>query len=66
MTAANPDLMSLSETAAYLGWSPSTLYNRRYRGDDLPPAYRLGGRVVFRRSEVDAWIDAHADDRPAA
>lgn len=59
-------LMSPKELADYLGVSASTIYNRRYRGEDLPRSISLGGRIRYRESDVLDWLDEHAEDRPAA
>lgn len=60
--ADNPDkLLSLTETAALLGFTPAGLYNRRHAREDLPPSYKIGSRVKFRRSEVIAWLEAHRE-----
>ena len=47
--------MSTREAAAYLGLSPRTL--DRYRVNGAGPAFhRLGGRVRYRRADIDAWV----------
>ena len=56
MTATAP-LMTLQDVADELGVDPRTV--RRWIADGLIPAYRLGPqRLRFRRSEVEAFIDA--------
>ncbi|MGO9543270.1 MAG: helix-turn-helix transcriptional regulator [Rhodomicrobium sp.] len=42
--------------AAVLGISPSTLNKARMTGDS-PPFYKIGGRVVYRLGEIQAWLD---------
>lgn len=59
-------LLTVEELAGYLGVSVSTIYNRRYRGDDLPPSYRIGKAVRYRRRDVEAWLEEQADERPDA
>lgn len=60
-------LMSIAELADYLGMSKSTIYQRRYRGDSLPSSIKFGqGAVRYRESDVLAWLEEHADTRPAA
>lgn len=54
-------LLSLAELADYLGWSTSTIYNRRYRGADLPRSIRIGGQVRYRLSDVEQWLETNAD-----
>lgn len=50
------DLMTLPQTAGYLNMSEKSLRWLRYTGE-APHAAKIGGRVMFRRSQVDAWID---------
>jgi len=50
-------LLTLEQTADFLGLSRSALYSLRYKGADLPPSYRLAGQVRYRRCEVDEWLD---------
>jgi excisionase family DNA binding protein len=46
--------MSVSETAAYLNLSKSTLNKLRLSGNG--PAYlKLGRRVLYDRADVDRW-----------
>lgn len=61
-------LLTLQELADYLGVSASTIYNRRYRGENMPRSIRVGGRVRYRQSDVLDWLEAQADElpRPAA
>ena len=48
------DYFTATEAAAYMRLAPGTLANRRSSGDG--PAYlKLGARVVYRRSDLDAW-----------
>lgn len=64
---ATPDedrLLTLRELAEYLGVSTSTVYSWRTRGEG-PLGYRVGQQVRYRLSEVDRWLETHADRRPA-
>ena len=57
-----PDrLMTLDEVAGYLGVTSNAMYTMRHRGRG-PQAFRLGTRLRYRRSEVDAWLEAHRDE----
>jgi len=61
MTMPDNDLTSpyltLQETAAYLRLNPRTLDNMRQRGTG--PLYsKYGGRVLYHRDDVLAWINA--------
>ena len=64
---AGPDedrLLMSAETARRIRVTPTTLKAWRHRRQG-PPFYRYGRRVVYRASEVDAWVRAHrvaADD----
>ena len=49
--------MSKRESAAYLGLS---LRNFESRLDQLP-RYRVGSKLLFRKSELDAWMEAHRE-----
>lgn len=52
-------LMTADEVAAETTIARSTLYDWRSRGIG-PRSFRLGGRVVYRRVEVEAWIAAQS------
>jgi excisionase family DNA binding protein len=56
------EFWSLTETAVYLGVSPSTLYNWAYRGDTGPRSYKVGRRRKYRRVDVDTWLEQHVDN----
>jgi hypothetical protein len=55
---ASSPWLTLAEAAAYLGWSRQRLYKRR----DVP-RYKHGARVMYRRDELDAFLEGHADSR---
>jgi excisionase family DNA binding protein len=59
----NDSLMTSQEVAGYLGVPLTTLYQWRYRGT-APRAIRVGKYTRYRRRDVDAWIEAHADRSP--
>jgi excisionase family DNA binding protein len=48
-------LLSARELADLLGFSASTVQDWTERGD--LPAFKLGGRLRFRESEVLAWLE---------
>lgn len=59
--------LTLKETAAYLGMSPTTLYRLTYRMTDRLPFYKVGKLKLFRVEDVDQWMDRHRiEDRPMA
>lgn len=56
MTIASP-LMTTEEVAQYVRLSVETL--RYFRQRDQGPRFaRLGRRVMYRRQDVDNWIEA--------
>ena len=59
--AVPDDLMRTEDTAAMLHCSPGALYTMRSRGAG-PPAYRVGSRLLFSRSEVLTWLAEHRAD----
>ncbi len=53
----NEEYLTTAEVAAHLRTAPSTC--RYWRATNTGPAgFRVGRRVLYRRSEVDAWIRA--------
>ncbi|MFE8009095.1 helix-turn-helix transcriptional regulator [Streptomyces sp. NPDC057418] len=60
--AVRAGFLNVKDTAAYLGISPHTLYVWRHRRQG-PPSFRMGprGRVMYRRTALDAWI--HEQER---
>jgi excisionase family DNA binding protein len=56
--------LTTEEVAELCHTSPGTVHYWRSMGKG-PKAYKVGRRLIFRRSEVQAWINAHASD-PAA
>lgn len=61
-------LLTLDEVAYFLGIPKNTIY--RWRVDGLGPrASKVGKHLRYRRRDLEAWLDANADDagsRPAA
>ena len=54
-------VLTLAELAGYLNASVQTLYDLRTRGRG-PRGFRVGRCLHFRKSEVDAWLDALQDE----
>lgn len=52
-------LASEKDVADYLGRPPGTLRNWRYR-DEGPRYIKVGGRVMYRWSDVDAYLERQA------
>lgn len=59
-----PDVLTLREAAAYLRLSERSLYDLA-RGRRLPAA-QLGGKWLFPRRKLEAWLSAQADGIDAA
>ncbi|QMU75728.1 helix-turn-helix domain-containing protein [Streptacidiphilus sp. PB12-B1b] len=49
--------LTVADAATYLGISVNTLYVWRHRRQG-PPSFRMGpgGRVMYRRDLLDAWL----------
>jgi excisionase family DNA binding protein len=50
-------LLSVNETAAYLGISPKTIRNKISDGTFPVKPVRLSGRVLFRVDDLDLLVD---------
>jgi excisionase family DNA binding protein len=57
---ADPPFMTLEEVAEYLRTPVNTLRYWRHKGEG-PQAGRFGGRLMYRRTDVDAWAAAQFD-----
>lgn len=49
-------LLSAREVAELLGFAAGTIVDWAERGE--VPAFKIGGRLRFRESEIAAWIEA--------
>jgi predicted site-specific integrase-resolvase len=59
-----PEILIESEAAAYMRVAVGTL--RNWRSGGRGPRYsKAGGRVIYRRSDVDAYLERHARDPEA-
>jgi predicted DNA-binding transcriptional regulator AlpA len=57
--AKHPERLNTSETAAFLGVAVKTLRNKlASRTEDLPPYYRVFGKLVWDKSDVEKWLSA--------
>ncbi|WP_329248066.1 helix-turn-helix domain-containing protein [Streptomyces canus] len=61
---SEPAFLNLPKAAEYLGISPNTLYVWRHRRQG-PPSFRMGRRVMYRITVLDAWVRSQeqADSR---
>ncbi len=55
-TSTEPDWLVIEEAADLMRLPVNTLYNLNAQGD-APPRYRVGRRVLYKRSEVNSWIE---------
>jgi excisionase family DNA binding protein len=55
-----PDLLTISEAAELLRAPVATLRYWRHLGTG-PRSFRVGRRVLYRRVDLNAWIDASHD-----
>ena len=53
----SPDLITISEAAELLRAPVATLRYWRHLGTG-PTSFRLGRRILYRRDDLHAWIDA--------
>jgi excisionase family DNA binding protein len=57
-------LLSARELGELLGYSAATIVNWAEAGK--VPAFKIGGRLRFRASEVEVWLDGQRLDGPGA
>jgi len=58
MMTSNPISLRADEAAKILGLASSTLAKLRLGGNG--PVYcKLGRRVVYRREDLEAWLESH-------
>lgn len=61
----NEKLLTTQEVAEILGVPVRTLYAWRCKGL-APRAIAVGKHTRYRRTDVDAWIERHADEPEVA
>jgi len=49
-------LLDIEQLSTTICLAKQTIYNRLNRGEDLPPAIRLGRALRWRESDVNAWV----------
>ena len=52
--------MTVPEVAELCRTTPSAVYQWRWLSQG-PKAIKLGRRLLFRRTDVEAWLAAHSD-----
>lgn len=61
-TSAESGILTIDQAAACLSISKATLYTWRNRRTGFGPrAVKAGGALRYRRSDLDAWLDAHTE-----
>jgi DNA-binding transcriptional MerR regulator len=55
-----PELLTIAQAAELVRAPVATLRYWRHLGTG-PHSFRLGGRVLYRRDDLRAWIDAQHD-----
>ena len=56
--AFDEDRMNRQQAADYLGLTYSTLKNWACTGEGDLPYHKVGGRVYYRRSDLDKWLES--------
>ncbi|MDE0775549.1 MAG: helix-turn-helix domain-containing protein [Nocardioides sp.] len=51
------ELLTIQQAADALGRPVATLYDWRLKGYG-PKSAKIGGRVAYRRADLEAWIEA--------
>lgn len=57
-------LIGIADVAKRLDRPVATIRDWRYRGYG-PKSAKIGGQVVYREADVEAWIDAQFNDEAA-
>ncbi|MEM1062867.1 MAG: helix-turn-helix domain-containing protein, partial [Planctomycetota bacterium] len=55
-------LISRDDAAATLGVAVET-FDRQRRAGKTPAPVKIGGRLLFRRADLDAWVGMGCPDR---
>jgi excisionase family DNA binding protein len=48
--------MDAKAAAKYLGCSKTTFDNYRYNSSPKLTGYRVGGKTLFKREDIDSWV----------
>lgn len=62
---SNDELLKAADVAQLLGISVDSLYQLRYL-HHAPPAIKIRGRLRWRRSDIDRWLDGQAEQSSAS
>ncbi len=55
-------LVPVAKVADRLGRNVRSIYDGRYRGSDLPPVIKIGGRLYVLEADMDAWFDEKREE----
>ncbi len=58
MTQEQSPVLNTEQAARYVGLSPSTMAKLRMRGGNVPHI-KIGRRCLYRREDLDAWLEAN-------
>ena len=61
--ADSREVMNIRQASQYLGVSPDTLY--KYVGEQKIPAFKLGNRWRFKKSNLDQWMEEKSSQMEA-
>lgn len=61
MANDGPRILTLAEVADITRMEPSTLRWWRFAGEGGPKSFKLGRRIMYRRADVEQWLEAHPD-----
>ena len=53
----NTQNFNTAGAANHLGIAPATLAYWRSKGSQAVPYLKIGGRVVYRKDDLDKWLD---------
>ena len=56
-----PLYLTLVELADLLRLTPTTVRWRRYQRMPMPPAVKIGTKVLFPRDDAIAWLEEHRE-----
>lgn len=63
MKTENVDrLLYVEEVAEMIRKTPASFRYMIHKGEDVPRSAKIGGRRMFRESDVTAWLDAKFEE----
>lgn len=57
-------LLYIEEVAEMLRRTPAALRYMIQKGENVPPSAKIGGRRMFRESDVTRWVEAQFAAKP--